>query len=86
MASIIMHLAVTCELTKRYDFANIDRLKFGAILPDSGKGKAGHIHTFIWGRNKKTYDFDLFRDRFGELMKTFSFLPERWLMSILQKQ
>lgn len=70
MASLIMHLAVTCELIKRYDFTDIDRLKFGVVLPDSGKGKAGHIHTFIWGRNKKSYDFDLFRDRFGELMKT----------------
>ena len=70
MASLIMHLAVTCELAKRYDFTDLDRLKFGAILPDAGKGKAGHIHTFIWGRNKKSYDFDLFRDRFGELMKT----------------
>lgn len=48
MASIIMHLAVTCELTKRYDFANIDRLKFGAILPDSGKGRLV-IYTHLYG-------------------------------------
>lgn len=70
MASSIMHLAVTCELTKRYDFSDIDRLKFGAILPDAGKGKAGHINKFIWGRNKKSYDFELFRERFGEQLKS----------------
>ena len=70
MASSIMHLAVTCELAKKYDFSNIDRLKFGAILPDAGKGKDGHINKFIWGRNKKSYDFELFRDRFGDLMNT----------------
>ncbi len=38
MASSIIHLAITSELTKHYDFSNIDRLKFGAILPDAGKG------------------------------------------------
>ena len=70
MASSIIHLAVTSELTKRYDFSNTDRLKFGAILPDAGKGRAGHLNKFIWGRNKKTYDFEFFRNNFGELMKT----------------
>ncbi len=69
MASSIIHLAVTSELAKRYDFSNIDRLKFGAILPDAGKGKAGHINKYIWGRNKKSYDFELFRDKFGEQLK-----------------
>ena len=69
MASSIMHLAVTCELTKHFDFSNTERLKFGAILPDAGKGKAGHLNKFIWGRNKKSYDFEFFRSEFGELMK-----------------
>ena len=70
MASSIIHLAVTCELIKLYDFSNVDRLKFGAVLPDAGRGKDGHLNKFIWGRNKKSYDFEFFRDRFGELMKT----------------
>ena len=70
MASSIMHLSVTCELTKRYDFKDLDRLKFGAILPDAGKGHAGHINTFIWGRNKKSYNFEFYREKFGELMKS----------------
>ena len=70
MASSIMHLAVTCELTKHFDFSDTNRLEFGAILPDAGKGKAGHLNKFIWGRNKKSYDFEFFRSEFGELMKT----------------
>ncbi|WP_051209308.1 tyrosine-protein phosphatase [Butyrivibrio sp. WCD3002] len=70
MASSIMHLAVTYELIKRFDFSDTDRLKFGAILPNAGQGKAGHLNKFIWGRNKKSYDFEFFRSRFGELMKT----------------
>ena len=32
MASSIIHLAVTGELIKRYDFSNTDRLKFGEKL------------------------------------------------------
>ena len=42
MASSIIHLAITNELTKNYEFKDIARLKFGACLPDAGKGKASH--------------------------------------------
>ena len=70
MASSMIHLAVIAELTKQYEFSDVDRLKFGVILPDAGKGKAGYVHKYIWGRNKKSYDFEFFRSRFGELMKT----------------
>ena len=69
MASSIIHLAVTNELIKHHAFKDENRLKFGAILPDAGKGKAGHLNKYIWGRNKKSYDFELFRDKFGELMR-----------------
>ncbi|WP_242838266.1 tyrosine-protein phosphatase [Butyrivibrio proteoclasticus] len=69
MASSIIHLAVTNELIKHHAFKDENRLKFGAILPDAGKGKAGHLNKYIWGRNKKSYDFELFRDKFGVLMR-----------------
>ncbi len=69
MASSIIHLAVTNELIKHHAFKDENRLKFGAILPDAGKGKAGHLNKYIWGRNKKSYDFELFIDKFGELMR-----------------
>ena len=42
MASSIMHLAVTSELAKRHTFKDLDRLKFGAVLPDAGENKKGH--------------------------------------------
>ncbi len=70
MASSIIHLAITNELTKKYEFKNIARLKFGACLPDAGKGKASHLKIDVWGRNKKTYDFEYFRSKFGDLMKS----------------
>ena len=69
MASSIIHLVVTNELIKHHAFKDENRLKFGAILPDAGKGKAGHVNKFIWGRNKKSYDFEFFRNKFGELMR-----------------
>ena len=70
MASSIIHLAVTSELIKRHAFKDEGRLKFGAILPDAGKGNASHLNKHIWGYNKKSYDFELFRVKYGELMKT----------------
>ena len=70
MASSIMHLAITSELTKHFDFSDISRLKFGTVLPDAGKGSASHLNIYLWGHNKKAYDFELFRSKYGELMKT----------------
>ena len=70
MASSIMHLAVTQELLRRQPFRNADRLAFGAILPDAEVDRAGHLTRFMWGLNKKTYDFERFRAEFGERMRT----------------
>ncbi len=70
MASSIIHLAVTNELTKKYKFRDTARLKFGACLPDAGKGQAGHLKKSIWGGNKRVYDFEFFRSKFGNLMKS----------------
>ena len=66
MASSIMHLAVAAELAKRYEFKDLDRLKLGVILPDAGKN--GHFFTYSWGLNKKSYNFEFYREKFGELM------------------
>ena len=54
MASIIIHLAVTNELTKRHKFKDTARLRFGAILPDAGDGKIGHLKKSVCGGSKKT--------------------------------
>ena len=70
MASSIIHLAVTKELTKRYKFKDENRLKFGAILPDAGRGKDSHVKKAVWGLNKRVYDFERFRAEYGELMKS----------------
>ena len=70
MASSIIHLAVTKELTKRYKFKDENRLKFGAILPDAGRGKDSHLKKAVWGLNKRVYDFERFRAEYGELMKS----------------
>ena len=70
MASSIMHLSVAAELAQKHEFKDLERLKFGVILPDAGEGQKGHLGKHIWGFNKKAYNFELFREKFGELMKT----------------
>lgn len=69
MASTIMHLAVTNELIRRGAFRDPDRLRFGAVLPDAG-GAAGHLKKSVWGLNKRTYDFEAFRSKFAERMRS----------------
>lgn len=69
MASSIIHYAITCELIKRRQFHNPDRLKLGSILVDYGYDGNSHMKISVAGGNKRTYDFDGFRDKFGELMK-----------------
>ncbi len=70
MASSIVHLAIISEITKRLDFDNTDRLKFGSIVVDSGYGGNSHLKIDILDGQKKTYDFDKFRQLFGERMLT----------------
>ncbi len=74
MASSIIHLAITNELIKRLSFADGNRLKFGAIVVDAGAGgnKYGNAHMKITVQDgtKKTYDFDRYREMFGERMLT----------------
>ncbi len=69
MASSIIHLAITNELTKQYEFKNVDRLKLGSVLPDaSDNSNNTHLKISTCGYNKKTYDFDKFRSMFGNLL------------------
>ena len=72
MASSIVHLAITNELTKRISFADISRLKFGAIVVDAEVGGNitgdSHLKVHVMEGKKKTYDFDRYREWFGERM------------------
>ena len=69
MASTIVHLAITNELTKRISFADTSRLKFGAIVADFGtdgnQNGSSHLKVDVLDSRKRTYDFDRFREMFG---------------------
>lgn len=69
MASSIIHYAITCELIKRRQFNNPDRLKLGSILVDSGYNGNSHMKISVAGGNKNTYDLDGYKSIYGELMK-----------------
>ena len=69
MASSIIHYAITCELIKRRQFNNPDRLKLGSILVDSGYNGNSHMKISVAGGHKNTYDLDGYKSIYGELMK-----------------
>ena len=69
MASSIIHYAITCELIKRRQFNNPDRLKLGSILVDAGFNGNSHMKISVAGGHKKTYDLDGYRSIYGELMQ-----------------
>ena len=70
MASGIMHLAVTKKICETYRCKDPKRLNFGAVLPDySGDRQRAHMRAIFWGRNKRTYDLNGFRELFGEKMR-----------------
>ncbi len=72
MASSIIHLAITNELIKRLSFTDANRLKFGAVVVDAGVGGNmygnAHMKVNVQDGKKKTYDFDRYREMFGERM------------------
>ncbi len=68
MASSIVHLAITEELTKRFDFDDNNRLKFGAIIADTGSYDKAHLKINVFDGKKKAYDFDRYRELFGNRM------------------
>ena len=69
MASSIIHYAITCELIKRRQFNNPDRLKLGSILVDSGYNGNSHMKISVAGGHKNTYDLAGYKSIYGELMK-----------------
>ena len=69
MASSIIHYAITCELIKRRQFNNPDRIKLGSILVDSGYNGNSHMKISVAGGHKNTYDLDGYKSIYGELMK-----------------
>ena len=70
MASSIVHLAITNELIKTHEFNNISRLKLGSVLPDAGEKNLGHLKIKIPETGKRTYDFEGFRNKYSDLLKT----------------
>ncbi len=70
MASSIIHLAVTKELTKEVPFRDTGRLFLGCVLPDGAADRnRGHLKKGLCGNAKKTYDVNAFRARFMDLMR-----------------
>ena len=66
MASGIMHLAIIKKISETYRCKEPKRLNFGAVLPDySEDRRKAHLRILVWGRNKRTYDLNGFRARFG---------------------
>lgn len=57
------------ELIKKHSFKHPGRLLLGAVLPDSGFQGNSHFKVPVAGGHKRTYDFEGFRERFGELME-----------------
>lgn len=45
MASRMIHLAITNELDKQYKFKNIERLRFGAIIPDGASNRMENLKS-----------------------------------------
>lgn len=70
MASSMIHLAVVQEMRKEVSFRDIARLRFGVILPDGVVEGNSHLKKAICENTRYTYDLELFRDRYGEYMKT----------------
>lgn len=69
MASSIIHLAVTKELTNTVPFRDTGRLFLGCVLPDGAADRnRGHFKKGLCGNTKKTYDLNTFRERFMDLM------------------
>lgn len=69
MASSIIHYAITNEIIKARGFDNPARLRLGAILPDFGYQGNSHLKISVAGGHKRTYDFEGFREMFGERMR-----------------
>ena len=73
MASRIIHLAISNELSKQYEFSDLDRLYFGTIIPDGVSNRQeyilSHFKIKIGEKGKRLYNLTKYRKEFGELMK-----------------
>ena len=73
MASSIIHYAITCELIKRRQFNNPDRLKLGSVLVDSGYNGNSHMKISVAEGQKKTYDLGGYREIYGGFNEKLTF-------------
>lgn len=73
MASRIVHLAITNELSQQYEFSNIDRLYFGTIIPDGVSSCQdyilSHFKLRISDTGKRSYNLTEYKEKFGNLLK-----------------
>ena len=70
MASGIIHLAVTKRICEKRPCKDRARLDFAVILPDfSADRQRAHRRSVVWGRNKRTYDLNGFREQFSGKMQ-----------------
>lgn len=73
MASRIIHLAITNALAEQYKFNDIQRLRFGAIIPDASVDRKeymkSHFKMNIGDEGERTYNLSNFRERFSESMR-----------------
>lgn len=73
MASRIIHLAITNELIKKFEFADVDRLRFGSIVPDATYERSeyflSHFKMQIGNETERTYNLTKYRELFWDNMK-----------------
>lgn len=69
MASRVLHLAVLEELMKDIPVKDINRFRFGGILPDAYNPNMpksdSHLKIYVCGKSKKTYDLDGYLSLYG---------------------
>lgn len=74
MASRIMHLAIIENLKSQIYIKDINRLRFGSILPDaynvSFSTEGSHLKIDTCNGTMKTYDLNYYRNIFGKKMQT----------------
>lgn len=70
MASSMIHLAITNQIINDLQIKDLERLRLGCILPDGAIHGNGHLKIRVYNETRSTYDFESFRERFGERMKS----------------
>lgn len=67
MAGSLVHLAVMCELMRKYSFKDPDRIKFAVVVPDAGTDhvKCHFKHRFDDGK-MSMYDLNAFKEMYGD--------------------